>query len=94
MCVSTIVVIPRYKSATYEDLRGPILQEEKKEINSILSELKQSWEVFECIVMSDGWTDRKGRTLLNFLVHCPRGIVFIKSVDASTQVKYETFLCE
>ena len=44
--------------------------------------------------MSDGWSDKKGRTLLNFLVHCPRGIMFIKSVDASGQVKAATLLCQ
>jgi hypothetical protein len=47
-------------------------------------ELKQSWDISGWTVMSDGWTDRKGRTLLNFLVHFSRGTMFIKSVDAST----------
>eukprot|EP00253_Pinus_taeda_P001557 PITA_01557 len=37
--------------------------------------------------MSDGWTDRKGRTLLNFLVYCPKGTMFIKSLDASKHIK-------
>jgi hypothetical protein len=44
--------------------------------------------------MSDGWTDRKGRSLLNFLVHCPRGTMFIKSMDASSHVKEEALLCQ
>jgi hypothetical protein len=94
MCDAIVVVGPGYKSATFEELRGPILQAEKKDINSRLMELKQSWEISGCTVMSDGWTDRKGRTLLNFLVHCPRGTMFIKSVDASTHVKDATLLCE
>ncbi|XP_016185534.1 uncharacterized protein LOC107627196 [Arachis ipaensis] len=33
--------------------------------------------------MADGWTDRCRRTLTNFLVYCPKGTVFLKSVDAS-----------
>ena len=37
--------------------------------------------------MSDGWTDRKGRTLINFLVNYPKGTVFVKSVDASNYAK-------
>jgi hypothetical protein len=44
--------------------------------------------------MLDGWTDGKGRTLLNFLVHCPRGTMFLKSVDASAYVKDATLLCD
>ena len=94
MCDAIVVVGPGYKSATYEELRGPILQAEKEDINSRLAELKQTWEVTGCTVMSDGWTDRKGRTLLNFLVHCPKGTMFIKSLDASEHIKDAATICE
>jgi hypothetical protein len=44
--------------------------------------------------MSDGWIEGKGRTLLNLLVHCPRGTMFLKSVDASAHVKDVALLCD
>jgi hypothetical protein len=44
--------------------------------------------------MSDGWTNGKGRTLLNFLVHCLKGSMFIKSVDAYAHVKDAALLCK
>ena len=94
MCDAIAIVGPGYRSATYEELRGPLLQGEKKDINSRLAELKQSWEVTGCTIMSDGWTDRRGRTLLNFLVRCLKGSMFIKSVDASAHVKDASLLCE
>ena len=37
--------------------------------------------------MVDGWTDTRARSLINFLIYCPRGMVFVKSVDASDIVK-------
>lgn len=37
--------------------------------------------------MVDGWTDGKQRTLINFLVYCPKGVMFLKSVTASGIVK-------
>ncbi|KAM0036331.1 putative HAT dimerization domain, ribonuclease H-like superfamily [Helianthus debilis subsp. tardiflorus] len=37
--------------------------------------------------MSDGWTDRKQRTLINFLVNGAKGTVFMDSVDASSYMK-------
>ncbi|XP_050242218.1 uncharacterized protein LOC126691201 [Quercus robur] len=37
--------------------------------------------------MVDGWTDTRHRTLINFLVYCPKGIIFICFVDASNLVK-------
>eukprot|EP00253_Pinus_taeda_P035608 PITA_35608 len=88
------VVGPGYKSAPDEELQGPILQAEKQDVNSRLAELKKTWEVTGCTVISDGWTDRKGRTLLNFLVHCPKGTMFIKLLDASEHIKDATTICE
>ncbi|RVW22033.1 hypothetical protein CK203_105179 [Vitis vinifera] len=45
-----------------------------------------------CTIMGDGWTDNRQRTLINFLVYCPEGISFVKSVDASDIVKDATNL--
>jgi hypothetical protein len=93
MCDAIAVVGPGYKSHTFEELWGPILQEEN-DINSRLVEFKQSWEISGCTMMSNGWTDRKGRSLFSFLVHCPRGTMFIKSINALAHVKDATLLCE
>jgi len=32
--------------------------------------------------MTYGWIDRKRRIILNFLVNCPTGTIFLKSIDA------------
>ncbi|CAN0919423.1 hypothetical protein LINGRAHAP2_LOCUS31448 [Linum grandiflorum] len=37
--------------------------------------------------MADGWTDNRQRSLINFLIYGPKGISFVKSVDASGMVK-------
>jgi hypothetical protein len=87
------IVGPRYKPPTYDELRGPILQNEKADCTQRLQELRDSWQFTGCTVMSDGWTDGKGRTLLNFLVHCPRGTMFLK-LDASAHVKDAALLCD
>ena len=44
--------------------------------------------------MSDGWTDRRNRTWINFLVSCPKGTMFLKSVDASDKVESAQLICE
>jgi hypothetical protein len=35
--------------------------------------------------MSDGWSDRRGCHLINFLVNSPEGTYFLESVDASIE---------
>ena len=42
--------------------------------------------------MGDGWIDNRQRIIMNFLVYCPEGISFVKSVDASDIVKDATNL--
>jgi len=73
----TIAIVgPGYNAPTYDEFRGPILQNEKLNCTHRLEELKESWEVTRYTMMSDGWTDQKGRTL-NFLVNSPRGTMLL-----------------
>eukprot|EP00253_Pinus_taeda_P010769 PITA_10769 len=66
---------------------GVRLQKEIQSINEYVQEFKNSWARIGCTIMSDGWTDQRNRTIINFLVFCPQGTMFLKSVDASDKVK-------
>ncbi|KAF3780853.1 hypothetical protein EJ110_NYTH33002 [Nymphaea thermarum] len=54
----------------------------------------ESWKDTRCSVMADGWTDIKNRTLVNFLVYCPLGTTFLKSICLSNTPKIVDVLCE
>ncbi|XP_058768459.1 uncharacterized protein LOC131642205 [Vicia villosa] len=75
------------KPPSYYELRVPMLQEELKLTHEMLSSNKKEQEKYGCSIMSDGWTDTNGRTLINFLVNSPAGTMFVKSVDASANMK-------
>ncbi|XP_004212064.1 uncharacterized protein LOC100200506 [Hydra vulgaris] len=76
-----------FKPPTMYELQTWILKEEKNAILFIVHEAKLSWIETGCSIMSDGWTYTNGRTLINFLVNNPKGTYFLKSIDASDQVK-------
>ncbi|GAU30497.1 hypothetical protein TSUD_18770 [Trifolium subterraneum] len=57
------------------------------DVKKQIEEYRSYWKDTGCTLMADGWTDRCRRTLINFLVYCPKGTVFIKSVDASQHSK-------
>ena len=78
---------PGFKGTGYEDIRGPLLKNEVERVQEYLIEFKNSWTETRCTIMFDGWIDSKGRTILNFLVACPKGTMFLRPVDASDQVK-------
>ncbi|XP_039128907.1 uncharacterized protein LOC120265048 [Dioscorea cayenensis subsp. rotundata] len=46
-----------------------------------------------CTIMGDGWTDSRQRSLINFLVYSPKGVSFIKSVDALGFITNAETLC-
>ncbi|CAN0919422.1 hypothetical protein LINGRAHAP2_LOCUS31448 [Linum grandiflorum] len=49
--------------------------------------MRSHWKTYGCTIMADGWTDNRQRSLINFLIYGPKGISFVKSVDASGMVK-------
>ncbi|KAA0062060.1 hypothetical protein E6C27_scaffold89G004020 [Cucumis melo var. makuwa] len=75
------------KPPTYHELRVPCLKKELEATNELMRSLKAEWAKVGCTVMADGWTDRRNRTLINFLVNSPKGTMFIESIDASSYVK-------
>ena len=76
-----------FKGPTMHELRGSLLQKEIVSIDEYLKEFKNSWAHIGCTIMSDGWTDQRNRTIIKFLVFCPRGTMFLRSVDASDRMK-------
>jgi hypothetical protein len=83
-----------FKGPSMHDLRGSLLQKEVESIEEYLIDYKVSWVKTGCTIMSDGWSDGKNRTIINFLVSCPQGTMFLRSVDASDRVKDANLLFE
>jgi len=59
------------------------LKEEVTNTSLALQSHRDEWKKTGCTIMIDGWTDKKRRTIINFLVNSPKGTVFLKSIDAS-----------
>ncbi|XP_042490312.1 uncharacterized protein LOC122070253 [Macadamia integrifolia] len=81
-----------YKPLSYHELRVPLLQDEKAKIECFKKKYKDYWKRYRCTLMSNGWTDKRGRHLINFLVNCPLGTYFMGSVDVSSDSQYADML--
>ncbi|KAF6134583.1 hypothetical protein GIB67_022323 [Kingdonia uniflora] len=75
-----------FKPPSYNDLRVKILKKKKEETSNWVDNFKVHWETYGVTIMTDWWTDGKCRTLINFLVNCPKGTVFLKSIDGSAHI--------
>ena len=86
-----IEAIGRYgaglKPPSYYEMRVSLLQKELNYTNDLLKGHKESWATHGCSIMSDVWTDRRRRSIINFMVNCSLGTMFVKSIDASSFVK-------
>ncbi|XP_058008271.1 uncharacterized protein LOC110653432 [Hevea brasiliensis] len=80
------------KPPSYYEIRVRLLNKEAQSTNKLLQSHKEEWVNYGCSLLCDGWTDRKGRTLINFLVNSSKGSVFINSVDASDESKTAALL--
>jgi len=57
-----------FKAPTKDELSGPLLLDMVEEMKLELEDHKKIWSQKGCTIMTDGWTDRRSRNLLNFLV--------------------------
>jgi hypothetical protein len=53
------------------------------EVKIYVESYREIWKKTGCTLITDGWTDEKRRTLINFLVYCPKGTVFLKTLNVS-----------
>ncbi|XP_050222226.2 uncharacterized protein LOC126672323 [Mercurialis annua] len=75
------------KPPSYHEARVTYLKKEVESVNSMLEKYKKEWKKTGCTLMSDRWTDKKSRSLTNFLVNSPSETVFLKSIDTFVVIK-------
>ena len=75
---------PTLQPPTPYELSETFLQREVMETNTTLNTFKETCGICGCTLMTDAWSDRKGRSLMNIVAHCPAGTAFLLSQDASS----------
>ncbi|TXG48622.1 hypothetical protein EZV62_024497 [Acer yangbiense] len=78
---------PGMKAPSYHEVRVPLLKQEVENTRKSMKAHEEEWVTHGCSILSDGWKDRRERTLINFLINSPKGSMFIESVDASAYAK-------
>ena len=69
----------------------------KKEVDlsqQMLEEYKVEWKKTSCSIMSDGWSDKKRKSICNFLVNSPKGTIFLYPINTSNISKTAKKVCQ
>jgi len=82
------------RGPTPYEMSGKFLQKRKRKVHETLKSHKESWELNGCTVMTDAWTDKRGRGVMNLVVHSAYGVCFIDSVDCSAVKKDGRYIFE
>lgn len=72
-----------YKGPTYEKLRSTLMDKVKGDVNDCCKKLRDGWRETGCTILCDCWSDGRTKSLVVFSVTCPKGTLFLKSVDIS-----------
>ncbi|XP_042499775.1 uncharacterized protein LOC122077957 [Macadamia integrifolia] len=64
----------------------------KAEIMQYVSNIKATWGITGCTIMSDSWTDIKKRSWVNVIAYSPGGAVFFKCIECGINRLTSTFL--
>jgi hypothetical protein len=75
---------PGYRSPTYHEVRVRLLERAKSKRDE-LKKHEQAWKEYGCTLMSDGWTDKKGYSLINYLVNRLEDNLFLGSSNLSSE---------
>jgi hypothetical protein len=65
-----------YKGPNLHAIHGYYLAKAVDEVKIYVETYREIWKKTGCTLMADGWTNQKRRTLINFLVYCPKGTIF------------------
>ncbi|KAH7284565.1 hypothetical protein KP509_34G060300 [Ceratopteris richardii] len=83
-----------YKPPSYHLLRTRHLCDEVRFIEGDLLKFREKWKRFGCSIVCDGWSDVRNRPIINIMVSCIYGSMFLRSVDTSGEVKTGEYIFE
>ncbi|XP_066374725.1 uncharacterized protein [Miscanthus floridulus] len=82
------------RGPTPYEMSGKFLQKRKRKVQESLKSHQESWELNGCTIMTDAWIDKRGRGVMNLVVHSAYGVCFLDSVDCSVVKKDGRYIFE
>ncbi|PON92931.1 Zinc finger, BED-type domain containing protein [Trema orientale] len=83
-----------YRAPSYEKLRSSLLEKVKGDIHDCYKKYREEWKETGCTILCDTWSDGRTKSLLVFSVTCPKGTLFLKSVDVSANKDDPNYMFE
>ena len=83
---------PRIKGPFGYQISNSYLEEEVKELEIYIEQLKQKWSDYSCTIMCDGWSSRTNKPIIDFMIYCDRNMIYHTSVDTTNKSKTALYI--
>ncbi|CAN6579051.1 unnamed protein product [Malus baccata var. baccata] len=84
---------PGYLPPSQYELREPLLKEEVERVKKSLKK-HEEWALNGCSIITDAWSDRKRRSIMNLCVNCKEGTIFLSSKECSSEAHTGEYIFE
>ncbi|XP_024523985.1 uncharacterized protein LOC112344104 [Selaginella moellendorffii] len=71
----------------YEKLRSTQLKKLYDSVNARLDPIHEGWRRYGVSIVTDGWSNNRSRSLINFMASNVQGSVFLKSINSEGRTK-------
>ncbi|KAL0395354.1 UNVERIFIED_CONTAM: hypothetical protein Slati_4501600 [Sesamum latifolium] len=75
-----------YIAPSSEKLRCNLLEKVKANVNDMHKRLRDEWQQTGCTILCNCWSDGRTKSLVVFSVTCPKGTIFLRSIDVSGHI--------
>lgn len=83
-----------YKAPSQEKLRTALLEKVRDDIHDCYRKYREDWKEFGCTVLCETGPDARTKSIVAITVTCPKGSIFLKSVDVSGHQDDANYLFE
>lgn len=83
---------PNWKQPSQHIIREKMLVQEVERTKDLLKPHEEARVDFGCSIMTDAWTDKKRRSIMNLCVHCKLGTAFLESKEASADAHTSLYI--
>ena len=88
MCIAG----PKIPLPSAYEVYNKYLEMEVVDAENFVEEQKKRWKMYGCTILADGWTGPTKLSIINIMVYCAGATVFLKSIDASKNVKSADYI--
>ncbi|XP_020550397.1 uncharacterized protein LOC105164271 isoform X2 [Sesamum indicum] len=75
-----------YRAPSSEKLRYNLLEKVKANVIDMHKRLRDEWQQTGCTILCNCWSDGRTKSLVVFSVTCPKGTIFLRSIDVSGHI--------